>query len=305
MPAPRLHLLEEVRAHLIDQLLRLQVDFGCHRREGIQEGLELARRIDPLADVVLGNRTIQLPGRHDRADGAHQGVPAGDDLVGMQRDQEGRAGAEVVDHRDDRLRVFALERADGGVNALGFHWRSARAVDRQHDGLHVGIRESLLQQGHDRVGRSVIGRRDLAFDAHDAHHVAKGSPAESGRTQKEEEVDDAEQDGQSEHQGLEQHAPAVLRLPLSGREPLSLLERFTLPPHLAHQLQQETCLPVLSPDIGLGVWSRIVAVRLARHGRPHWTGFGLRRRAVLVVGHPGSPAAERSERGQDRQDACL
>ena len=164
-------------------------------------------------------------------------VPAGDDLVGVQSDEEGSAGAEAVDHCDDRLVVLALERADGGVDALGFHRRTARAIDRQDDGLDVGIREGLLQQGHDRVRRSMIGRRDWAFDAHDAHHVTKWPPSKSGRTQEEEEVDDAKQDGQAEHQSLEQHAPSVFRLPLAGRESLSLLERFTLPPHLAHQLQ--------------------------------------------------------------------
>ena len=43
----------------------------------------------------------------------------------------------------------------------------------------------------------------------------------------------------------------------------------------------------------------------ARHGRPYGNSIGLRRRAVLVVCHPGSPAARRWARGQDRQNAYL
>jgi hypothetical protein len=135
--------------------------------------------------------------------------------------------------------VLGLEPVDGRRDALGLDGRSARAVDVQHDALHVRIAESLLEDRDDVLGRGPFRGADGALDANDAHDVPEWPPAKAGGVQEEQEVQKTEQHRRAEEHGLEQVAPAALGLSFLGGQFSRALEGLALLPHLSEHLEHD------------------------------------------------------------------
>ena len=130
-------------AHRRDKLLMGAVQYRLpelallrgHLGKGVEERLVVAGGIDAPLDAQLIDGLLKAEAGVDDPDGAHQARRCGDDLIGTRGDIVGTTGADILDHRDDRLIAFAAQSHDLVEDALGLHRAATGTVDMQHHRL--------------------------------------------------------------------------------------------------------------------------------------------------------------------------